>query len=107
MSIIDNFETMLANGQDSSLLRFGLGQAYLGEENYDLAITHLTKALEFDNSYSAAWKLLGKAYVAIEDTAQAIHAYEQGIGIAEEKGDIQAAKEMRVFLKRLTKNTAP
>jgi hypothetical protein len=32
---------------------------------------------------------------------EAVDAYQQGIAIAEELGDIQAAKEMRVFLTRL------
>jgi len=31
----------------------------------------------------------------------AIKAYETGIKVADKKGDIQAAKEMKVFLKRL------
>jgi hypothetical protein len=30
-----------------------------------------------------------------------VTAYEHGITIAETRGDIQAAKEMKVFLKRL------
>ena len=34
---------------------------------------------------------------------EAIKAYEEGIRAAEVKGDIQAAKEMAVFLKRLQK----
>ena len=37
------------------------------------------------------------------DTAAAINAYQQGIQVAEQKGDKQAAKEMQVFLKRLLK----
>jgi hypothetical protein len=32
-----------------------------------------------------------------------METYRMGIEIAEEKGDIQAAKEMRVFLKHLMK----
>ena len=33
--------------------------------------------------------------------AGALSAYEKGISVAEAKGDIQAAKEMKVFAKRL------
>ena len=65
------------------------------------AIEHLQAALKFDPQHSAAWKLLGKACAETGDTEQAIHAYEQGISVAEKRGDIQAAKEMKVFLKRL------
>ena len=35
--------------------------------------------------------------------AGALAAYEHGITVAEAKGDIQAAKEMRVFARRLSK----
>ena len=101
MAILENLEAMLASGQDGSLLRFGLGQAYLKLEQYEQAVVHLQKCLEFDEAYSAAWKLLGKAYVAVNHTEQAIVAFEQGIRVAEQKGDMQTAREIQVFRKRL------
>lgn len=104
MSMIDTFEKMLAAGQDNALLRFGLGQAYLKENNFAKAIEHLRAATAHDAGYSAAWKLLGKALAESGDKGAAIQAYEEGINTAEAKGDIQAAKEMRVFLKRLRKS---
>ena len=97
-----NFEKLLAQGQDSALLRYSLGNAYL-DSDPRLAAEHFEKALDFDEKYSAAWKLLGKARTAAGDEAGAMTAYEKGIAIAEDKGDVQAAKEMRVFLKRLQK----
>ncbi len=103
MAILENLENMLASGVDNSLLRFGLGQAYLKLEEYDKAVTHLEKCLEFDSGYSAAWKLLGKAHAALEHTEQALSAYEQGIRVAEQKGDMQTAREIQVFRKRLNK----
>ncbi|MCW9046452.1 MAG: tetratricopeptide repeat protein [Gammaproteobacteria bacterium] len=98
---IESLKAMLDNGQDSLILRFGLGQAFLKQKDYSAAIEHLLKALEFDNQYSAAFKLLGKAYTLSDQNQLAIATYENGISIAENKGDIQAAKEMQVFLKRL------
>lgn len=103
MNVIENFEKMLAAGQDNTLLRFGLGQAWLKEGQPDKAVEHLRAALQHDAGYSAAWKLLGKALVESGDDAAAMEAYAQGISAAEQKGDIQAAKEMKVFLKRLQK----
>ena len=100
---IDNLKKMLNQGQDSLILRFGLGQALLKQGDYEAAIEHLLKAIEFDVEYSAAYKLLGKAYAQNEQQEMAIETYQKGIGIAEKKGDIQAVKEMNVFLKRLTK----
>ncbi|MGD8577312.1 MAG: tetratricopeptide repeat protein [Thiohalophilus sp.] len=103
MNLINNLEKMLADGQDSLLLRFGLGQAYYKEQQYDNAIVHLQRALQLDGEYSAAWKLLGQSHAENGEREQAIATYEKGIEIAEKKGDMQAAKEMRVFLKRLLK----
>jgi len=94
---------MLERGQDSTLLRFSLGNEYLGEEEYALATEHLQHAVELDPNYSAAWKLLGKSLTNQNCNAEAIDAYRQGIKIAEANGDRQAAKEMTVFLRRLEK----
>ena len=100
---IEALKKMLARGQDSMILRFGLGQALLKSGQASEAVDHLSAALKFDPEYSAAWKLLGKAQAEIGAKQQAIETYEKGIAVAELKGDIQAAKEMRVFLKRLLK----
>ena len=101
MTIIDNLEAMLAKGQDSAVLRFSLGSAYLKQGNDDEAIVHLEKALTLDPNYSAAWKLLGRALGHAGRVNEAVAAYQSGIDIAETKGDIQAAKEMKVFVRRL------
>ena len=101
MGMIDHLEKMLAGGQDNALLRFGLGNAYLKIGEPDIAVTHLRAAVNYDPGYSAAWKSLGKALTEAEQADEARAAYEKGIQVAEGKGDIQAAREMRVFLKRL------
>ena len=103
MSLTANLEAMLARGQDSALLRYGLGGEYLKLEQFDKAIEHLRGAVKLDAQYSAAWKLLGKAFAETDRTDEAVKAYEDGIRAAEAKGDKQAAKEMTVFLKRLQK----
>ena len=92
---------MLEQGQDNALIRFSLGNAYFNAKDYEQAVEHLSQALKHDPDYSAAWKLYGKALAAAGRDNEAIIAYQQGIQIAEKKGDIQAAKEMKVFLKRL------
>ena len=101
MPEIENLESMLANGQDNALLRFALGNTFIKYKKYAEAIEHLARAVELDPGYSAAWKLYGKALAETGQDAKAITVYEQGISAAENKGDMQAAREMRVFLKRL------
>ena len=99
--LIDRFEAMLADGKDDALLRFGLGQAYLKQGDPARARTHLSRAVEHDPNYSAAWKLLGRACLDDGDKQAAAVSYQRGIEVAEQRGDKQAAREMQVFLKRL------
>lgn len=101
MSMIENFEKMLAGGKDSPLLRFSLGNEYMKTDNATKAGEHLRAAVALDAGYSAAWKLLGKVLAQQHDVAGAVDAYQHGLAAAEAKGDKQAAKEMAVFLKRL------
>jgi tetratricopeptide (TPR) repeat protein len=94
---------MLDRGQDSALLRYSLGNEFLGIESFEEALPHLRVAVELDPEYSAAWKQLGRTLARLNRDHEAIAAYRQGIDIAEKKGDRQAAKEMSVFLRRLLK----
>lgn len=99
--LIVNFEKMLSSGKDSAMLRFSLGSEYLKANAYATAIGHFEQALRLDPGYSAAWKLLGKALAAAGRANEALVAYRQGIVVAEQKGDKQAAKEMAIFAKRI------
>jgi predicted Zn-dependent protease len=103
MTMIDNFEKMLAAGKDSPLLRFSLGNEYMKLDNAAAAIPHLRAAVSADAGYSAAWKLFGKALAATGDAAAAATVWRDGIAAANAKGDKQAAKEMGVFLRRVEK----
>ncbi len=100
---IENFEKMLAAGKDNALLRFSLGNAWLGAGEAAKAVPHLQKAVEHDPKYSAAWKLLGRALNEAGDARAALAAYRKGIEVAQDRGDIQAAKEMTVFARRIEK----
>ncbi|MEW5893413.1 MAG: tetratricopeptide repeat protein [Pseudomonadota bacterium] len=103
MSALENFEKMLAAGRDNALLRYSLGNEYLKAARHAEACAQFEAALAFDPKYSAAWKLLGRARMELGQFAQAAEAYRQGIAVAEARGDVQAAKEMTVFLKRVQK----
>lgn len=100
---LENFLAMLASGRDNALLRFSLGNEYLKRGDAVNAAIHLRRAVEHDPNYSAAWKLLGKALTDVEAWSEALAAYQQGIAVAEARGDKQAAKEMSVFAKRIEK----
>jgi predicted Zn-dependent protease len=104
MGMRENLEAMLAAGQDNALLRFTLGSVLLKQGETRGAIEHLRQAVTQDPGYSAAWKVYGKALQGLGDSEGAVKAYETGIAAATKKGDLQAAKEMQVFLRRLGKD---
>lgn len=103
MGMIENLEAMLTRGQDNALLRYTLGGEHLKAGDTEAAVRHLAQAVEQDPHYSAAWKLYGKALAASGRDAEAVTVFDRGIAVAEAKGDIQAAKEMKVFRKRAQK----
>ena len=102
--MLESLEKMLAKGVDNALLRFGLGKGYLDLGENAKAAEHFQRCVAFDPKYSAAWKLLGKAYLAQADFAAARHAWDMGLAAARAHGDKQAEKEMTVFLKRLDRH---
>lgn len=96
-------QALLDKGVDNALLRFGLGKALLDAGQPQAAAEHLQASVAHDASYSAAWKLLGKAHLAHADPTAARQAWERGIAAAQAKGDKQAEKEMQVFLRKLNR----
>ena len=104
--MLESLEKMLAKGVDNSLLRFGLGKGYLDLKDNAKAAEHLQRCVGFDPKYSAAWKLLGKAWLASGQPQAAREAWQRGLSVAGSKGDQQARKEMQVFLRRLDREQA-
>ena len=101
MDTAERFEAMLAAGRESPMLRLALGTEYLKRDDAGAAMLHLTRAVELDPNYSAAWQHLGRAFERAERTEEAASAWRSGIDAADRRGDAQAGKVMRVWLRRL------
>ena len=104
--LIANLEALLAKGGDGAALRLALAARYLDAGDAPAAIRHAEAAVRLDPEYSAAWKALGRALTVGGRDADAVEIYARGIAVAERRGDQQAAKEMRVFSKRLQRAAA-
>jgi Tfp pilus assembly protein PilF len=103
-TLIANLRRQCGGPRDGALLRFSLGSALLTEGDAGAAIDELRRAVTFDPSYSAAWKLLGKACLDGGQPQAAAEAWRSGIAAAVQRGDKQAEKEMGVFLRRLERD---
>ena len=73
--LLANLEKLLATGKETALLRFSLGNEYLKAGQPAAAAGHLQRAVELDQEYSAAWKLLGKALAEAGQSSEALTAY--------------------------------
>jgi predicted Zn-dependent protease len=100
---IERLRALCGGPRDGALLRMSLGSALLAAAQPADAALELQRAVAFDPEYSAAWKLLGRALVESGNPAQARRAWIDGIAAADRVGDVQARKEMQVFLRRLDK----
>lgn len=104
--IIHRLREQLDAGKDSPLLRFGLGSALFNERDYKDAASHLQACVEQMPDHSAAWKLLGRSLMALDEPEPARQALSRGLEVAREKGDKQVEREIEVFLKKLAKGQA-
>ena len=103
---IARLEKLLDGPRDGALLRFSLGNEYHKAGDPARAAAYFRDGVGRAPKYSAAWKLLGKTLAEAGDAAGALAAYREGIAVAEARGDVQAAKEMTVFARRLEKQLA-
>jgi uncharacterized protein HemY len=103
MNIAANLEKLLSKGRDDAMLRFGLGSAYFNDGEFGKAATHLEACIAQDNTYSAAYKLLGKALLKLGENARAQAVFAEGLPIAVQQGDKQSEKEMTVFLAKIVR----
>ncbi|MCB1914924.1 MAG: tetratricopeptide repeat protein [Rhodocyclaceae bacterium] len=100
---ITKLEALLGGPRDGALLRHSLGIEYLRGGRTQAAIDAFRQAVAFDAAYSAAWKNLGRALAEAGQVDDALAAYQEGIAVANRRGDLQAAKEMTVFARRLAR----
>ena len=99
------FQELIALDPADTVLRFGLGELYVEAGDFARAAEQFAEIVRLDPQYSAAYRYLGQSYAALEQGAEARQIFARGIAVAEARGDLQTAKEMGVFLRRLDKQT--
>jgi predicted Zn-dependent protease len=99
-------EALIALEPEDTVLRFGLDALYFEADDFTRAAEQCAELVRLDAQYSAAYRYLGQSYAALERRAEAHDIFKRGIAVAEVRGDLQTAKEMQVFLRRLAKQTS-
>jgi predicted Zn-dependent protease len=100
------FQELVALDPHDTVVRFGLGELYFQAQKFTQAVDQFAEIIRLNPQYSAAYRYLGQSYAALGRREEAEATFQRGIAVAETRGDLQTAKEMRVFLRRLHKSDA-
>lgn len=98
---IQQLEDLIEADPGDADLPFMLGRALIGAGRHVEACAPLERAAASNPDLAAIRREWGRALAAAGDRAGARRVWEEGIALSERTGDLQAGKEMRVFLKRL------
>ena len=83
-------------------LWFGLGKAYLGDENWPEAISALESCIDVKPTYSAAYMALAQALQKNENLEKCREVSTKGIAVATENGDLMVIKNLEELQASLT-----
>lgn len=104
MTVLENLTRLLDGPRDGALLRHAIGIELMKADDNAGAAIRFRESVARDPNFSAGWKALGKALAEAGQLQAARDAWTRGIEVAEARGDIQAAREMKVFARRLDKS---
>jgi thioredoxin-like negative regulator of GroEL len=99
---IEGLEEIVADDPDDVTARFMLATELAKAGEHGRAAEHFRAVVAADADYTAAYRGLGRALVALGDPAAARDVFVTGLVVAEKTGDYQSGKEMEVFLRRYT-----
>jgi predicted Zn-dependent protease len=100
------FRKLLERDASNPMVLYSLGNELFKEGRHAEARDHLKRAVEHKPDYSVAYRTLGRAHFELGEDAEARGVFEKGRQVAEANGDLQTAKEIDVFRKRLEKRAA-
>jgi len=97
-SRIEVFEQMAASQPDDVMIWYGLGSEYVKLEDWAKAARALSRVVEINPDYTAAYQMLGTALMNQGRIAEARHAWQQGIEVATRTGAWKARQHMEGLL---------
>ena len=101
---IETLRALAAADPSDGAAWFLLGRELLGANRAGEAVAAFESALAAQSDYTAAFRQLGNALEACGRYEDAAATYRRGIEVAERTHDLQTAKEMGAFLKRLARD---
>ena len=91
---IEQFKKVLKMDPQDDTMWFGLGKAYMGDENWEEAISALDQCIAVKPSYSAAYYALAQALQRQGDLDRCLSVCTKGIEVATENKDLLVIKQL-------------
>jgi uncharacterized protein HemY len=91
---IEQFKKVLKIDPNDETLWFGLGKAYMGEENWPEAISALENCIQVKPTYSAAFYALAQSLQNHNEIEKCREVCAKGIEIANTNGDLLVIKNL-------------
>ncbi len=91
---IEQFKKVLKIDPNDETLWFGLGKAYMGEENWPEAISALENCVQVKPTYSAAFFALAQSLQSNNEIEKCREVCAKGIEIAKTNGDLLVIKNL-------------
>ena len=105
MDRIESLKQMVTEDPKDGLARFMLGKELLSADLPNEAAEQLAEAIRLAPDHTASYRELGNALASAGRMSEAEVAYTTGLNVSETTGDLQTAKEIKVFLGRLKRRT--
>lgn len=94
---IEQFQKVLQLDPHDETLWFGLGKAYIEDENWPEAIAALHRCIEVQPRYSAAYYALAQAYHRTHQLDACRQICEKGIEVAAANRDLLVVKNLEAL----------
>jgi len=91
---IDQFKKILQLDPNDETLWFGLGKAYMGDNNWAEATTALEQCIQVRPNYSAAYFALAQSLKQQEQVEKCRSICDEGITVATTNGDLLVIKNL-------------
>ena len=99
---IEQFKTVLKMDPNDETLWFGLGKAYMGDENWEEAISALESCIQVKPTYSAAFLALAQSLQKHHQLDKCRDICAKGLEIASANGDLMVIKNLEALKNSLS-----
>jgi len=98
---IEQFRKMAGDDPTNELAHFSLGKAQLDAGEIQEAVGSFKRAIELNPNISKVYQLMGQALLKLNERQVAIETFNEGVKVADRRGDLMNKNEMITTLREL------